>query len=157
MADLQPSAVCPHEWPPLRPQDAEQETWRAHLAQCALCRERAIWEAWLAQQVSAIPLPAAPASILPRVRGRLRRRTWQRVGGLTAAGLLFLGLLWSIWPRQAQRPSPEGERVEASSPTVLDLPDSQVLFAAPPVDSFEVLGQQQAAYLTALGHAEEKP
>lgn len=94
--------------------------------------------------------PAAPPNLFARVRRRLWRR-WTVRAGMAAALLLALGAV-TFWRPRAPGP----ERVDTPPPAVADLPGSNVLFAGPPVDSFDVLARQQEAYLTALELPEEK-
>jgi hypothetical protein len=107
----------------------------------------AAWDEWLTRALQSAPAAPVPPTLAGRVRRRLWRRRTVRYGA-AAAFLIAAGLFWAGWGRLPNRPEPQ--------PAVADLPGSDVLFAAPPVDGLDVLARQQSAYLDALGRAVEQ-
>src|SRR5262245_2324052 len=142
MSNPDPSNLC--EWAASRMLDPEDETrFQAHLAECALCREHVAWDERLTRQLRAAPVSPVPSGIAARVRRRLWQRRLLRRRVAAAVVLLSIGLLWSRWPRPSVHPN----RVAVENPPAsvpIDVPGSNVLFAAPPVDSLDVLTQQQS-------------
>jgi anti-sigma factor RsiW len=128
----------------------------AHLEACPGCREERAWDDRLRGLLRELPLPRT--SLGEAVRRRVRQRRRWRVGaGAAAAALLAAGLVaWQTWPRTppesvAVRPNPPPPPRAAN-----DLPESPVLFAAPPVDSLDLLARQQAVTVAALRQLEKE-
>jgi Putative zinc-finger len=135
----------------------ETAALRAHLETCPRCREDLAWDDRLRDLIRDLPLPRA--SLGEQVRRRIRRRRlWQAGAGVAAAALLAAGFVaWQNWPRASQEsvvirpdipPRPAGGTNE--------LPESPILFAAPPVDSLDLLSRQQAGYVTVLRQLEKE-
>ncbi|HXG10017.1 MAG TPA: zf-HC2 domain-containing protein [Gemmataceae bacterium] len=158
MNSFEPTSPCERasrQLPDLRDGllDAVQaEALRAHLEACPYCREDQAWDDRLRDLLHELPLPAPRGRFGEQVRRRLRRRWWWRAGGsVAAAALLAVGLVsWQNWPRRPQEPVAD----HPGNPPVArrgdELPDSAVLFAAPPVDSLDLLARQQAGYVAVL-------
>lgn len=114
-------------------------------------REEQAWDERFSASLRSLPLPAMPRDLACRVRQRLRRRRQRAVAGLLAAATVLLGVvLWQRWPAAPQKPVALGPETPPTVAGANDLPESALLFSAPPVDSLEVLDRQQAALLVVL-------
>jgi hypothetical protein len=84
------------------------------------------------------------------VRRRLNWRRMNKIRSCVAAGLAVavLAIVWQ-WPRPNERDAVATQR-QALDAQTLELPELQVLFASPPVDSLNRLASQQVALVSAV-------
>jgi hypothetical protein len=101
------------------------------------------------------PFPPTPRFVPWELVKAHRRRLFRRgsfAGGLLAVGASFSFFFWSMnsWTDRAS------EVAQAPLPAVspLEMAELEVLFATPPVDALDQLGQQQAAFLLAIRQSE---
>jgi len=136
---------------------SQEAVLRSHLASCASCREEAACEDHLAALLHAAPLPTSHSVSAEAVWQRVQRRRWLRNStAVAAAGLLLAAIL--VWQHghpsfQAPGGSEPARQLVADGPG--DVLEAPVLFAAPPVDSLELIARQQAGLMSVL-HEMEK-
>ncbi len=101
---------------------------------------------WLRSALQAAPMPAC-RDLTSVVRRRLRRANVART--MTATMTLLAAGAVGWWAFQRETPSAMPREVAFSRAEAREL---AALFAPPPVESFDILNQQQAAYAESLQH-----
>lgn len=129
------------------------EALRSHLESCLRCREEQAWDDRLCNLLRDLPLPSPRGGIVEKVGHRLRRRREWRAGAAAAAVLLAGIFSWQLWSMKI-RDSATLHSKSLPAADVNDLPGSPVLFAAPPVESLDLLARQQAGYVAVLRQLE---
>lgn len=136
---------------------AQAAALRYHLDSCAQCSADATWDEHFAEMLRAANPVEPQSKALERVRRRLRRRiVWRSAMSVAAAALLAAGLL--VWRTETQ--FARNNRLHPNSSTAVvaanDLPESPVLFAAPPVDSLDLLARQQAGVVAVIQELDQE-
>ncbi|MDZ4781843.1 MAG: hypothetical protein SGJ19_16450 [Planctomycetia bacterium] len=101
---------------------------------------------WLRSALQAAPMPAC-RDLAPVVRRRLRRANVART--MTVTMILFAAGAVGWWAFQRETPTAVPREIAFSREEARAL---AALFTPPPVESFDVLNQQQAAYAESLQH-----
>lgn len=89
--------------------------------------------------------------LAPVVRGRLRRAKGARTAAATM--VLFAAGAGGWWAFQRETPTAVPREVALSRQEAREL---AALFAPPPVESFDILNQQQTAYAESLQHMSQE-
>lgn len=136
---------------------AETQALRAHLETCPHCRRDVVFDDRLRALFQRSNPLTPPNGFEQRVWHRLRRRQVVRsVAGVTSAALVAAGLMfWQGWLGAPAPPVSVGDPPPGSV-AAGDLPESPVLFAAPPVDSLDLLARQQAGFVSVLQELEQE-
>ncbi len=108
----------------------------------------------LGEALSSIPLPAASSGMEQRVLRRIhRRRNGSRflVGGAVALSLFLVFLMGRQFPQNDHQSI--GELTQAN---VDNVPDAEFLLTPPPVDSLDIISNQQSLLLSGLQAFEQE-